>query len=113
MLKMSNIKTRVQEKEWTPKKPFLPFLFNNDDLEPKQAKKVELFEKGLEKELTKADTIEGAIIKIVRMALAAEFGASLVKTPGASGMVKTIVAGIMSDPMLRKQALIIVDRFAK
>ena len=56
--------------------------------------------------------IDQAITKIVRMALAAEFGPSLVKSKGADRMVKTISAGIMSDPDLRKQALFILDRFA-
>ena len=47
------------------------------------------------------------------MALASEFGAALVKSRGAEAMVETIVRGIMSDNTLRKQALFIIDRFAK
>ena len=58
------------------------------------------------------DTIEQAITKIVKMALAAEFGATLVASKGAKGMVETIARGIMGDAQLRKQALIIIDRFA-
>ncbi len=63
-------------------------------------------------ELKKEDTIEQAITKIVRMAVAAEFGASLVVSQGAKEMINTIARGILQDSELRKQALLIVDRFA-
>jgi len=46
------------------------------------------------------------------MALAAEFGPSLVASRGARQMVETIARGILNDAELRKQALIIIDRFA-
>jgi len=101
-----------REREWSPGRQFLPMLLGKDKLEESEISKVELFEKGLSKEIKKSDTIEQAITKIVRMALAAEFGAALVKSKGAERMVKTIVAGIMSDSELRKQALFIMDRFA-
>ena len=101
-----------REREWRPGRQFLPMLLGKDKLEESEINKLELFEKGLGKEIKKSDTIDQAITKIVRMALAAEFGPSLVKSKGADRMVKTISAGIMSDPDLRKQALFILDRFA-
>ena len=107
---------RTQErKDWTPTKEFLPLILGKElgaELEEKEVQKLELFEKGLANELKKNDTIEQAITKIVKMALAAEFGATLVAAKGARDMITTITRGIMSDAQLRKQALIIVDRFA-
>jgi len=107
---------RTQErKNWTPAKEFLPLILGKelgDELEEKEVQKLELFEKGLANELKKNDTIEQAMTKIVKMALAAEFGATLVAAKGAKDMITTITRGIMSDAQLRKQALIIVDRFA-
>ncbi len=108
---------RIQEREqnWTPTKEFLPLILGKelgDELEEKEIEKLELFEKGLANELKKNDTIEQAVTKIVKMALAAEFGATLVAAKGAKDMITTITRGIMSDAQLRKQALIIVDRFA-
>ena len=107
---------RTQErKNWTPTKEFLPLILGKElgeELEDKEIQKLELFEKGLANELKKNDTIEQAITKIVKMALAAEFGATLVAAKGAKDMITTITRGIMSDAQLRKQALIIVDRFA-
>lgn len=105
--------TRLQPHEWTPQRDFLPLLFGKDKLKKKDLGKIELFEAGLENEIKKTDTIETAIRKIVRMALAAEFGAVLVKSRGAEAMVETIVRGIMSDTTLRRQALFIMDRYAK
>jgi hypothetical protein len=81
--------------------------------EEKQETKLDLFEKGLAQELSTGDTIDQAFTKIVKMALCAEFGPSFVKDKGAKGMTETIVRGIMGDSALRKQALMIVDRFAK
>lgn len=109
------MKTQIRKEKWTPAKEFLPIILGKelgDDLEEKEIKKLELFEKGLAKELKKDDTIEQAITKIVKMALAAEFGASLVAAKGAKDMISTICRGIISDAELRKQALIIVDRFS-
>lgn len=109
------MKTQIRKKEWTPTKEFLPIILGKEiaeDLEEKDLEKLELFEKGLANELKKDDTIEQAITKIVKMALVAEFGLSLVAAKGARAMIDTITRGIMSDPELRKQALIIVDRFA-
>jgi hypothetical protein len=109
------MKAQIKKREWTPTKEFLPVILGKEiaeELEEKDIEKLELFEKGLASELGKDDTIEQAITKIVKMALAAEFGPSLVATKGAQGMIETITRGIMSDPELRKQALIIVDRFS-
>ena len=50
--------------------------------------------------------------KIVKMALAAEFGPSIVAAQGARPMIETITKGIMNDSELRKQALLIIERFA-
>ena len=104
-----------RERKWSPTKEFLPLIIGkniDDDLSQKDLEKLDLFEKGLANELKKSDTIEQAITKIVKMALAAEFGASLVAAKGAQDMIKTICNGIQGDAQLRKQALIIVDRFA-
>jgi hypothetical protein len=109
------MKTQIGKKEWTPTKELLPLILGKDmgeELEEKEIEKLELFEKGLAKELHKEDTIEQAVSKIVKMAVAAEFGPSLVAAQGAQQMINTITRGIMSDSELRKQALIIVDRFA-
>jgi hypothetical protein len=109
------MKTEIRKETWTPTREFLPLILGRepgDRLADKEVKQLELFEKGLANELKKDDTIEQAVTKIVKMALAAEFGATLVAASGAKAMVATITRGIMSDPQLRKQALIIVDRFA-
>src|SRR3989338_7533376 len=102
-------------KEWTPAREFLPIILGKQiggELKGKELEKLALFEKGLANELKQDDTIEQAITKIVRMAVAAEFGASLVAASGAKQMVATIARGILNDSELRKQAMIIVDRFA-
>ncbi|MFH1826575.1 MAG: hypothetical protein ABH823_04710 [bacterium] len=109
------MKTQIRKNDWTPTKEFLPIILGKDygeELEEKDLEKLELFEKGLGNELKKEDTIEQAITKIVKMALASEFGPSLVAAQGAKAMISTITAGILNDAELRKQALIIVDRFA-
>ncbi len=109
------MRTQIRKKEWTPAKEFLPVILGKEfaeELEEEDIEKLELFEKGLANELKKEDTIEQAITKIVKMALTAEFGPSLVVAKGARDMVQTITRGIVNDPELRKQALIIVDRFA-
>lgn len=108
--------TQIRKENWTPAKEFLPIILGKEvgeELEAKDLEKIELFEKGLAKELKKDDTINQAIKKIVKMALAAEFGPSLVAAKGAQGMIDTICRGITGDAELRKQALIIIDRFAQ
>ena len=102
-----------REQEWSRKRQILPFMFGKEKLGKKEKAKIELFEAGLSAELKKTDTINSAITKMVRMALAAEFGPTLVKSKGAEHMISTIVTGILSDHELRKQALSIIDQFAK
>jgi len=106
--------TRLREHEWEKERRYLPFLTGTEGVkQPKKTANLDLFEKGLAAEIKKTDTIEAAVTKIVRMALCAEFGAGATRGKNAEQMVSTIVRGIMSDPELRKQALIIVDQFAK
>jgi len=108
------MRTQIRKTEWSPTKDFLPLILGKEpgeELTKKENDKLELFEKGLARELNKKDSIEEAIGKMVKMALAAEFGPSLVKAVGAKRMIETITASIMTDPKLRKQALIIVDKF--
>ena len=103
------------KKEWSPVKEFLPIILGkevSEELDQKELAQLALFEKGLANELNSDDTIEQSITKIVKMALAAEFGPSLVTAKGAQNMVGSITNLIMSDAQLRKQALIIIDRFA-
>ncbi|MDI6731396.1 MAG: hypothetical protein QME05_02290 [Candidatus Margulisbacteria bacterium] len=107
--------TQLRKQEWTPTREFLPVILGKeigDELEERDLAKLELFEKGLANELKKDDTIADAIAKIVKMAVAAEFGPSLVASKGAKAMIDTIARGIMHDAELRKQALVIIDRFA-
>lgn len=92
--------------------PFITGKTSKKKLGKKDITKIELFEKGLASEIKKTDTIKMAVTKIVRMALACEFGATLTRSRGAEHMVETIVAGILSDAELRKQVLMIIDRFA-
>ncbi len=109
------MRTQIRKQEWTPTREMLPLLLGQaplEDLSKQEAGKLELFEKGLKNEISHNDTIEMAVTKMVRMALAAEFGPSLVKVQGASQMVVTITRAIMNDPKLRKQALIILDRLS-
>lgn len=106
--------TELQSQEQISPRSFLPFLVEDPDkLDQKQISKLSLFEEGLKNEIKKTDSVEGAIVKIVRMALAAEFGAAFVKSRGVNAMIESIVKVIMSDNTLRKQALLIIDRFAK
>lgn len=109
------MRTQIRKKEWTPTKEILPLILGKElsaDLEEKEIERLELFEKGLAASLNQEDSIEQAITKIVKTALAAEFGPSLVVAKGAREMVHTISRGILQDPELRKQALIIIDRFS-
>jgi len=110
------MKTQIRKTEWTPTSGILPLILGvtpEENLTKKAASKLELFEKCLGRDLNKDDTIEQAVTKIVKLALAAEFGPSLVKDPGAAKMITTITRAIVSDPKLKKQALIIIDRLAQ
>jgi hypothetical protein len=105
--------TKVVEKASDPS--ILPVIFGNvskKKVSEKEKSKLEMFEKGLGNELSSSDTIEQSVEKIVKMALAAEFGATLVTKPGAKNMINTISRGIMSDSQLRRSALIIADKFS-
>jgi hypothetical protein len=113
---VSQMRTQVKTsvKPWSPAREFLPLILGKsleDELDSEEQSKLELFEKGLAKALKSEDTIEQAITKIVKMALAAEFGPSLVTAKGANLMIAKICRMIQGDAQLRKQALVIVDRF--
>jgi len=111
---MARVQQEKTKKEIDSK--FLSVIFDKDfqeqKLEDKEKSKIELFESGLAGELLTSDTIEQAVEKIVKMALACEFGASLTAQAGAKKMVSVISRGILSDSGLRRNALIIADRFA-
>jgi hypothetical protein len=103
---------------WQPDSRFFSLMFGKDlpqqqALEKRELEKLSLFEKRLEKELFTTDSIHQAVTKIVKTALAAEFGPSILASAKSQPMVETIVSGIMGDPVLRKQSLIIIDKFAK
>lgn len=103
------------KKQWSPAREFLPLILGkelDDELSPKEISKLELFEKGLANQLSREDSIELAVSKMVKMAIAAEFGPSLVAAKGAQPMVASITNMILCEPTLKKQALIIIDRFA-
>ncbi len=103
------------KKEWSPAREFLPLILGkelSDDLDEKELSRLELFEKGLESALSADDSIEMAVGKIVKMALAAEFGPSLVAAKGARQMIESISRMILCQPQLRRQALVIIDRFS-
>lgn len=85
---------------------FMLFDVNDSD-------KIELFEKSLEGQIEQCDSVSQGVEKIVKAALAVEFGESIMKSKSASNMVATISHGILGDSELRKQILIIMDRFAK
>ena len=109
------MKTTIRKSEWTPTREFLPAILGKnagEELNQEELGKLELFEKGLASEISQGDSIQTAITKMVKMALAAEFGASLVKASGAQKMVTTITRAILGDAQLKKQALVIIDRFA-
>src|SRR3989338_1240636 len=105
-------KTPEQDANW------MALLFGQGALQEKevtdkQKDKIALFEKGLSMQLKKTDTIDNAMQSMVKVALAAEFGPSFLHQKGAKPMVQTICQGILSDPELRSQAMIIIDRYAK
>ena len=111
-----------QNSEWTPHSNLLPFMFSDTDLnelevgqkiKKERDEKLNMFEAGLAYELNENDTIDGSIEKIVKVALAAEYGVSITKEEGFKRMALAITQSITQDPILRKQALIIVDRFTQ
>lgn len=97
---------------------WLSLLFKQEptfsqEVSSKQKERVALFEKGLAMQLKKTDTIDNALQSMVKVALAAEFGPSFLHQTGSKKMVQTITQGILSDPELRRQAMVIIDRYAK
>ncbi|HVN67387.1 MAG TPA: hypothetical protein VMT55_03370, partial [Candidatus Sulfotelmatobacter sp.] len=99
------MKTQISKKEWAPTSGIIPLILGvvpEGKLDKKATSKLDLFEKCLGRDLDKEDSIEQAVTKIVKLALAAEFGPSLVKAAGASRMIITITRAIMSDPKLKK-----------
>jgi len=79
----------------------------------KEEDKIEKFEGLLSEAISTSDSIKEAIAKMVKAALTVEFGEDLLQKKEAEGMVRAISAGIYGDGGLRRQALIIMDRFAR
>ncbi|MFA5104015.1 MAG: hypothetical protein WC527_02435 [Candidatus Margulisiibacteriota bacterium] len=79
----------------------------------KGEEKIEAFEKMLSELLKFSDTIPEAISKMVKAALASEFGSSILDNKKSEIMVKSISGSILADGELRRQALLVIDRFAK
>lgn len=102
-----------RERQLEMHRGFFPFLLKKEKISKREASKIDFFEKGLAKEIKKTDSINLAITKMVRMALACEFGPVFVRAKGIDQMVNTIVQGILQDPELRKQSLLIIDRYAR
>lgn len=75
--------------------------------------KIGQFEKSLSDQIDQCDSLSEAVEKIVKTALKIEFGDNIIKGRPAENMIATISRGILGDDELRKQALIIIDRFAK
>ena len=84
------------------------FLFGIQDQD-----KIEAFENNLGKSMLTSDSIGEAIEKVVAAALESEFGDTVTSGKHFKNMIKTISCGIMGDSELRRQALIIIDRFSK
>lgn len=106
---------KPEPERWRPHPNLLPFIFETESeilkLEGEEKEKVEQFENKLEGALKPTDTIDEAIKKMVKTALGVEFGENLVKDKAAFDMINTITHGILGDPQLRRQALIIVDKY--
>lgn len=116
---MSDQEIRNMQNE-TPQEDsnWLSLLFKQEpsfekEVSSKQKEHVALFEKGLSMQIKKTDTIDMALQSMVKVALAAEFGPSFLHQTGSKKMVQTITMGILSDPELRRQAMVIIDRYAK
>ena len=115
---MPELNPSKRPESWQPDPRFFSLMFGKDlphkkALEQKEQEKLNLFESRLGKELFTTDTINQAITKIVKTALAAEFGLSILASSQSRPMIETITRGIMGDQTLRKQALIIIDKFAR
>lgn len=79
----------------------------------KGEEKIETFEKMLSELLKLSDTIPEAMNKMVKAALACEFGNNILDNKKSEIMVKSISGSILADGELRRQALLVIDRFAK
>ncbi|MDD4050093.1 MAG: hypothetical protein PHX47_03755 [Candidatus ainarchaeum sp.] len=79
----------------------------------KDEEKIESFEKMLSELLRFSDTIPEALNKMVKAALACEFGNGILDGKKSDMMVKSISGSILADGELRRQALLVIDRFAK
>lgn len=79
----------------------------------KDEEKIESFEKMLSDLIKLSDTIPEAVTKMVKAALACEFGSKILDDKKSAIMVKSISGSIMADSELRRQALLVIDRFAQ
>ena len=75
--------------------------------------KLEAFEKNLSSCIFTTDLLGEAVEKMVSAALEAEFGSAISKGKHYKNMLNTISCGILQDSELRRQALIVIDRFAR
>ena len=105
-MKENNLDRVSSEKETSSGKE--SFLFGIQDQD-----KIEEFEKKLGASMLTSDSIGEAVEKVVTAALDSEFGPGITSGKHFKNMVKTISCGIMGDSELRRQALIIIDRFSK
>ena len=116
---MEDLTARSRGREEVQKESsFLPFFFGMEkgttkNLPTKTKQKIELFEKTLSNQLSQADTLDEAFEKIVKVALAAEFGPSIIHAKGSQKMVNTITRGIRDDQGLRRHALALICRYSK
>ena len=79
----------------------------------KDEDKIEKFESLLFEGLKLYDSVSDAVQKMVKAALTVEFGESILLNSKAQNMIRAISQSIVSDNELRRQSLIIMDRFAK
>lgn len=118
------MKLQPQEFPQEPDMGFLSTLFSKaapmaewtewaELAEEKEKSKIEMFQAGIAQELKPEDTIETAVGKVVKVALASEFGVSFARSKSTEPMISVIVRGIMGDSTLRKQALVLIDRYLK
>ena len=75
--------------------------------------KIDVFEKSLSEGLKHSDSVNEGVNKIVKAAIAAEFGSEILTKKFADNMIRTIAASIMAEKELRKQALLIMGHFSK
>lgn len=105
-MKQNNLEHIRIEKERSTGKESLLFGMQDPD-------KIEAFEIKLGQSILTSDSISEAVEKVVAAALESEFGLEITSGKHFKNMIKTISCGIMGDSELRRQALIIIDRFSK